>query len=97
MFKSLDIVWKLGLMFIALLASPTYAQMCKYVDESGRVTYSNINSAPPKGAKKEKCFDSPPRVNSQASPSSANEVPQPENFPSVNFDKQQHPILQESA
>ena len=86
--KSFDLVWKFGLAFIAFLASPAYAQMCKYIDEGGRVTYSNVNYTPPKGAKKEKCFDAPPKINSQPGPRSANAATSQGQFPSVDEDTQ---------
>lgn len=38
-------------------ASGVHAVLCKYVDDSGHVTYSD---APVKGAKKSSCIDAPP-------------------------------------
>jgi hypothetical protein len=45
------------LFVLALAPSAAQAQLCKYVDEHGHITYSD---GPVKGAKKESCFDPPP-------------------------------------
>ena len=50
--------WAL-LLAIALIAGPALAETCKYVDEEGRVIYSNTPNNPPKGAKKVRCFSDP--------------------------------------
>ncbi len=77
------------LVFAVLVANSAYAQMCKYVDEDGRITYSNVSTTPPKGAKKEKCFEAPPLLDSQPKRRSANaETMSQEQFPSVNDDTQ---------
>ncbi len=44
---------------IASIALPARAETCKYVDEEGRVIYSNTPNNPPKGAKMVKCFSDP--------------------------------------
>jgi hypothetical protein len=38
------------------LAVAAAAEICVYVDAEGRITYSNITEAPPKGAKKLRCL-----------------------------------------
>lgn len=50
--------WAL-LLAIAMVALPARAETCKYVDEEGRVIYSNTPNNPPKGAKKVRCFSDP--------------------------------------
>jgi hypothetical protein len=47
----------LACVVLTLSASFAQAQLCKYVDEHGNVTYSD---AAVKGAKKSSCFDPPP-------------------------------------
>ena len=44
---------------LALLPPLAWAETCKYVDNEGRVIYSNTPNSPPKGATKVKCFDDP--------------------------------------
>ncbi len=51
------IIRSLASLLLALTASAAQAQLCKYVDEHGNVTYSD---AAVKGAKKSSCFDPPP-------------------------------------
>lgn len=50
--------WAL-LLAIAAIALPARAETCKYVDDEGRVIYSNTPNNPPKGAKLVKCFSDP--------------------------------------
>ncbi len=50
--------WALLLAIVAI-ATPTAAETCKYVDDEGRVIYSNTPNNPPKGAKLMKCFSDP--------------------------------------
>jgi len=50
--------WAL-LLAIASIAVPARAETCKYVDDEGRVIYSNTPNNPPKGAKMVKCFSDP--------------------------------------
>jgi hypothetical protein len=47
------------LLAIAAIALPARAETCKYVDDEGRVIYSNTPNNPPKGAKMVKCFSDP--------------------------------------
>jgi hypothetical protein len=47
------------------VASPAAAVLCKYVDDTGHVTYSD---SPVKGAKKASCFDPPPPPPTPAQP-----------------------------
>jgi len=73
--------WAL-LLAIASIAVPARAETCKYVDDEGRVIYSNTPNNPPKGAKLVKCFSDP-------APSPAPQVPKPqsgarEDFPKVD-------------
>jgi hypothetical protein len=42
---------------LGAIAAPAHAQLCKYVDANGHVTYSD---APVKGATKSSCFEAPP-------------------------------------
>jgi hypothetical protein len=42
-----------------LCAATAQAETCKFLDSEGHVIYSNTPNAPPKGAKKIKCFDDP--------------------------------------
>ena len=46
---------------MAAIAFPAWAETCKYVDEEGRVIYSNTMNNPPKGAKLVRCFSDPAR------------------------------------
>jgi hypothetical protein len=48
-----------SLLAIAAIALPARAETCKYVDDEGRVIYSNTPNNPPKGAKLVKCFSDP--------------------------------------
>lgn len=50
--------WAL-LLAIAAIAVTARAETCKYVDEEGRVIYSNTINNPPKGAKLVRCFSDP--------------------------------------
>jgi hypothetical protein len=73
--------WAL-LLAIASIAVPVRAETCKYVDNDGRVIYSNTPNNPPKGAKLVKCFSDP-------APSPAPQEPKPqsgarEDFPKVD-------------
>lgn len=71
------------------------AQICKYVDDEGRVTYAN---APVKGAKKLDCLEPPPPPPSPppgaaakppgGSPATAPAGKSPAGFPSVSPDEQ---------
>jgi hypothetical protein len=47
------------LLAIASIAVPARAETCKYVDDEGRVIYSNTPNNPPKGAKMVRCFSDP--------------------------------------
>jgi hypothetical protein len=47
------------LLAIAAIALPARAETCKYVDDEGRVIYSNTPNNPPKGAKMVRCFSDP--------------------------------------
>jgi len=42
-----------------LLQGPALAEICVYVDSEGHVTYTNVTEAPPRGAKKLRCFREP--------------------------------------
>lgn len=48
-----------SLLAIVAIALPARAETCKYVDDEGRVIYSNTPNNPPKGAKLVKCFSDP--------------------------------------
>jgi uncharacterized protein DUF4124 len=50
---------------LALLAAPTLAETCKYVDKDGRTIYSNV---PIKNARKLACFQPPPPVAAETPP-----------------------------
>jgi predicted RNase H-like nuclease (RuvC/YqgF family) len=50
-------------------AGPALAEICVYIDGEGHVTYSNVSEAPPKGAKKLRCFKE--ASSSQAQPEGA--------------------------
>lgn len=53
---------------IASIALPARAETCKYVDEEGRVIYSNTPNNPPRGAKMVRCFSDPaPKAAAQES------------------------------
>jgi hypothetical protein len=76
-------------------AGSAAAQICKYVDEEGRVTYAN---APVKGAKKLDCLEPPPpppapppgaaAKPSAVGPAGAPAAKSPAGFPSVSPDEQ---------
>jgi hypothetical protein len=57
-------------LLMLLIATPLAAETCKYVDNEGRVTYSNV---PVKNAKKVSCFDAP----AAPAPSAAPAAPAP--------------------
>jgi hypothetical protein len=60
---------RLPVALLALLAAPlAYGQTCKYVDNEGRVIYSNV---PIKNARKMMCFEpvKPPAQSAQPAPS----------------------------
>lgn len=72
---------------ILLLASPAFADTCKYEDAEGRVIYSNM---PMKGAKKIACFGSDgnsSRNGGSRSPRAA-QTPTPASFPRVDSSTQ---------
>ncbi|MGQ0577697.1 MAG: DUF4124 domain-containing protein [Betaproteobacteria bacterium] len=72
--------WALWLAF-ASIAVPAQAETCKYVDEEGRVIYSNTPNSPPKGARLVKCFSDPaPKAPQESKPQSGNQ----EDFPKVD-------------
>jgi hypothetical protein len=71
-------------MILLLSVAAARAETCKFLDSEGHVIYSNTPNAPPKGAKKVKCFDDPvPRAatpaakpaNSQAGSSDQEKLP----------------------
>lgn len=71
-----------------LVAGSVHAETCKYVDDEGRVTYSNVAI---KGAKKAMCFDTPaapPAPASAPRQTKAAPAPSPQNFPSVDRETQ---------
>jgi len=73
--------WAL-LLTIASMAVPSRAETCKYVDDEGRVIYSNTPNNPPKGAKMVRCFSDPaPRPAPQESKPQAGAR---EGFPKVD-------------
>jgi len=79
--------WTL-LLAIAAIAGPARAETCKYVDEEGRVIYSNTPNNPPKGAKKVRCFSDPV---AKPAPAPQESKPQPgarESFPKVDGETQ---------
>lgn len=59
---------------IAMLAPDAHAVLCKYVDESGHVTYSD---APVKGTTKSGCFEAPPVPTPPPVPQAAKPVAPP--------------------
>ena len=74
--------WAL-LLAIASIALPARAETCKYVDNEGRVIYSNTPSNPPKGAKKVRCFSDPaPKPTPQESKPKSSDAR--EGFPKVD-------------
>jgi hypothetical protein len=56
-------------------AGTVLAEVCVYVDSEGRTTYSNVTEAPPRGAKKVRCFKEPASP-AQAKPERSNRPPQ---------------------
>lgn len=48
---------RIALIAAALAMPPAYAQLCKYTDEAGHITYSD---SPVKGARKLSCIEAPP-------------------------------------
>ncbi|MEW6314003.1 MAG: DUF4124 domain-containing protein [Pseudomonadota bacterium] len=70
---------------ILLAASAARADMCKYVDSDGHVTYSNV---PVRGAKKEKCFEPPQPSSGTTSRPKVVPQQQPDDFPSVDSETQ---------
>jgi hypothetical protein len=71
----------------ALHAASALAEICMYRDAQGKVTYTNVAAAAPKGAKKIRCFQaaSPPPVSSVAPQRSE---PAERDFPSVDRNTQ---------
>ena len=61
-----------------------------YRDAQGNVTYTNVATAAPRGAKKIRCFQaaSPPPVSSDSSDAPQRTEPPERNFPSVDRDTQ---------
>jgi hypothetical protein len=60
-------------------AAPASAEICVYLDSEGRTIYSNVNEAPPKGAKKLRCFKEAqaPAAESVAKPAQSTEAKLP--------------------
>jgi len=79
--------WAL-LLAIASIAGPARAETCKYVDEEGRVIYSNTPNNPPKGAKLVRCFSDPVAKPAQAAPESQPKPGASESFPKVDGETQ---------
>jgi len=79
--------WAL-LLAIASIAGPAGAETCKYVDEEGRVIYSNTPNNPPKDAKKVRCFSDPVAKPAQAAPESQPKPGASESFPKVDGETQ---------
>jgi len=75
--------WAL-LLATASIAGPARAETCKYVDEEGRVIYSNTPNNPPKDAKKVRCFSDPVAKPAQAAPESQPKPGASESFPKVD-------------
>lgn len=71
--------WAL-LLAIASIAVPARAETCKYVDDEGRIIYSNTPNNPPKGAKRVRCFSDPAPVPQESKPQSGAR----EGFPKVD-------------
>lgn len=70
---------------LLLGTSPTWADICMYRDAQGNVTYSNISEAPPKDAKKIRCFkEASPSASAPTTPSASER----RKFPSVDSDTQ---------
>jgi hypothetical protein len=79
--------WAL-LLAIASIAGPARAETCKYVDEEGRVIYSNTPNNPPKGAKKVRCFSDPVAKPAPAPQESKPQAGARESFPKVDGETQ---------
>lgn len=75
--------WAL-LLAIASISAPARAETCKYVDEEGRVIYSNTPNNPPKGAKLVKCFSDPAPTSAPAPQQSKPQSGAREGFPKVD-------------
>jgi hypothetical protein len=75
--------WAL-LVAIASIALPARAETCKYVDNEGRVIYSNTPNNPPKGAKKERCFSDPAPKSAPQAQESKPQSGAREGFPKVD-------------
>lgn len=75
---------------LACVTLQAQAEICIYVDEDGHVTYSNIASSPPKGARKLRCFeDRRPQPAAPAAPAAQRPAATPQqNFPRVDPDTQ---------
>jgi hypothetical protein len=72
----------------AFLATSTRAEICVYVDEDGHVTYSNIASSPPKGARKVRCFEDRRPQAAPAAPAAPRPASPQQEFPRVDADTQ---------
>jgi len=79
--------WAL-LVAIASIAGPARAETCKYVDEEGRVIYSNTPNNPPKGAKLVRCFSDPVAKPAPAPQESKPQAGAREGFPKVDGETQ---------
>jgi hypothetical protein len=79
--------WAL-LLAIASIAGPARAETCKYVDEEGRVIYSNTPNNPPKGAKLVRCFSDPVAKPAPAPQESKPQAGAREGFPKVDGETQ---------
>jgi len=72
-----------------LCAPSAWAEICMYRDAEGNVTYTNVTEAPPRGAKKVRCFkaaSTPPA--STSAPAPPKQKQSGENFPKVDRDTQ---------
>jgi hypothetical protein len=76
------------LLAIASIAGPARAETCKYVDEEGRVIYSNTPNNPPKGAKLVRCFSDPVAKPAPAPQESKPQAGAREGFPKVDGETQ---------
>jgi|SRR5581483_65753 len=70
-----------------LLPAPLLAEVCLYRDSEGRVTYSNVTEAPPKGAKKIRCFEEAQAAPARPAPA-AKAPARGDGFPKVDRDTQ---------
>jgi hypothetical protein len=68
-------------MVLLVFSSGALAETCKYIDDDGNVTYSNIAV---KNAKKMSCFGDPPPPPASAAKPAKTATPPPANFPSVD-------------